>query len=184
MQFLAELWLPILLSAAAVFILSALFHTVVPFHHREWSGLKGEAAVLDALGASAPAPGLYSIPFTTMAGMKDPEWLKRMERGPVGFLTVLPNGMRPMGPMLLQSFLHNLLVAVFVAYVAQHTIAAGADYLTVFRVTGTITFMAYALGQIPDSVWFGRPWKSYGLIAMDGIVYALVTAGIFGWRWS
>lgn len=184
MQFLAELWLPIVLSAVAVFVLSALFHTVVPFHHREWSGLKDEAAVRDALAASAPAPGLYTIPFTTMEGMKDPEWRARLERGPVGFLTVMPNGMRPMGPMLAMSFVHNLIVSVFVGYVASHTIALDADYLTVFRVTGTITFMAYALGQVPDSVWFGRPWKSYGLIAMDGLAYALVTAGVFGWRWS
>lgn len=184
MQFLAELWLPILLSAVAVFILSALFHTVVPFHNREWRGLSGEPAVLDALGKAAPTPGLYMMPFTTQEGMKDPEWQARMARGPVGFLTVMPNGMRPMGPMLGMSLVHNLVVAVFVAYVASHTIALDADYLTVFRVTGTITFMAYALGQVPDSVWFGRPWKSYGLIVMDALAYALVTAGIFGWRWS
>jgi hypothetical protein len=184
MQFLAELWLPILLSAVAVFVLSALFHTVVPFHNREWSGLANEDAIADAMRAAAPTPGLYMLPFTAPGQMNSPEWQAKMARGPVAFLTVMPNGMRGMGPMLGLSFVHNLIVAVFVAYVASHTVAAGADYLAVFRVTGTVAFMAYALGQMPDSVWFGRPWKSYGLIVMDALVYALVTAGIFGWRWS
>jgi hypothetical protein len=183
MQFLAQLWLPILLSAVAVFILSALFHTVVPFHHREWGGLSNEDAVADALRASNPAPGLYTMPFSTVEGMKNPEWQAKLARGPVAFITVMPKGMRGMGPMLFQSLIYNIVVAVFVAYVASHTVAAGAEYLAVFRVTGTVTFMAYALGQIPDSVWFGRPWKSYGLIAIDALVYSLVTAGIFGWRW-
>lgn len=184
MQFLAELWLPILLSAAAVFILSALFHTVVPFHGREWAGLANEDAVADALRGSAAAPGLYTIPFCPPDQMNNPDWQAKMARGPVAFLTVMPSGMRGMGPMLGMSFVYNLIVAVFVAYVASHTVAAGAAYLSVFRVTGTVTFMAYALGQMPDSVWFGRPWKSYGLIVVDALVYALVTAGIFGWRWS
>jgi len=183
MQFLADLWLPILLSGVAVFILSALFHTVVPFHNREWAGLAGEDAVTDALRASNPTPGLYMMPFCTPEQMKDPAWQAKMARGPVAFLTVMPNGMRGMGPMLIQSFIYNIVVAVFVAYVASHTVAAGAEYLTVFRVTGTVTFMAYALGQIPDSVWFGKPWKSYGLCVMDALAYSLVTAGIFGWRW-
>ena len=184
MQFLAELWLPILVSATLVFVLSALFHTVVPFHTREWSGLKGEEAVLDALRASAPAPGLYTFPFTTPEGMKDPGWKARWERGPVGFLTIMRPGSFSMGKFLAQSFVYNIVVAIFVAYVASHTIPAGAEYLAVFRVTGTVTFMAYALGQLPDSIWFARPWKSYGLIVFDAIVYALVTAGVFGWQWS
>ncbi len=184
MQFLAELWLPILLSAVAVFILSALFHTVVPFHEREWSGLANEDAVADALRASNAAPGLYTIPYCPPGQMNNPDWQAKLARGPVAFLTVMPTGMRGMGPMLVQSLIYNIVVAIFVGYVASHTVAADADYLAVFRVTGTITFMAYALGQLPDSVWFGRPWKSYGLIVLDALAYAMVTAGIFGWRWN
>jgi hypothetical protein len=182
-QFLADLWLPILLSATAVFILSAIFHTVVPFHTREWAGLSNEDAVADALRAGSPAAGLYSMPYCPPGQMNNPDWQAKMARGPVVFMTVMPSPMPTMGKMLAQSFAHNVLVAIFVAYVATHTIAVGAEYLSVFRVTGTVTFMAYALGQLPDSVWFGRPWKSYGLIVADAIVYALVTAGIFGWRW-
>ena len=184
MQFLAELWLPILLSAVVVFILSALFHTVVPFHNNEWNSLSNEDAVADAMRAGNPAPGLYTIPFCPPGQMNNPDWQAKLARGPVAFITVMPQGMRGMGPMLIQSFIYNLVVAVFVAYVASHTIAAGAEYLTVFRVTGTVTFMAYTLGQLPDSVWFGKPWKSYALCVMDGLAYALVTAGIFGWRWT
>jgi hypothetical protein len=72
---------------------------------------------------------------------------------------------------------------LFVAYLAFHTLPSGAEYLTVFRVTGTATFMAYGLGTIPESVWFGRPWSSYFLGAFDALLYALIAGGIFGWLW-
>ncbi len=184
MQFLTELWIPIVVSGAAVFVLSAIFHTVVPFHHREWKQLSNEDAVADALRASNAAPGLYSIPFCPPGAMNDPAWLEKMKRGPVAHVTVVPHGMPGMGKQLGLSFVYNLVVAVFVAYVASHTVMAGAEYLTVFRVTGTVAFMAYSLGQMPDSIWFGRPWSSYGLILFDGLVYGLVTGGVFGWRWT
>jgi hypothetical protein len=184
MQFLTDLWIPIVVSGVAVFILSALFHTVVPFHQREWNKLSNEDAVADALRASNASPGLYSMPFCPPGSMNDPAWKAKMDRGPVAFVTVMPNGMTGMGKQLGLSVVYNILVSVFVAYVAANTLGAGADYLTVFRVTGTVAFMAYALGQIPDSIWFGRPWKSYGLILIDGLVYGLVTGGVFGWKWT
>jgi hypothetical protein len=59
----------------------------------------------------------------------------------------------------------------------------GADYLAVFRVVGTVSFMAYSFANISDSIWFGRPWKSWFLQAGDGLLYGLVTAGVFGWLW-
>lgn len=182
MQLLADLWLPILLSATAVFILSALLHTVVPFHEREWAGLPNEDAVADTLRSHGA--GLYTIPYCSPEQRNDPAFQEKLQRGPIAMITLISPNKRGFGPMLFQSFIYNIVVAVFIAYVAAHTIATGAEYLTVFRVTGTVTFMAYALGQLPDSIWYGKPWKSYWLCVMDAAIYAGVTAGIFGWRWT
>jgi hypothetical protein len=43
--------------------------------------------------------------------------------------------------------------------------------------------MSYILGTVPDSIWFGRPWRTFRLQVLDGVVYGLFTAGVFGWLW-
>lgn len=183
MQFVQELWIPILLSGLAVFLLSAISYAVLPFHRNEWNKLGNEDAVAAAIRAGNPAPGLYSIPFAGPDAMKDPAWQAKMATGPNAYITIAPPGMPAMPTMMGQSLLYNIVVSFFVAYVASHTVAAGAEYLTVFRVTGTVAFMAYVMSSVPDSIWFARPWKSLGLICADALVYGLVVGGIFGWRW-
>lgn len=184
MQFAVDLWVPILLSAVAVFILSAISNAALPFHRNEWNKLENEDAVAAALRSSNPKPGLYNIPFATPGAMKDPAWQAKIAAGPNAYITVLPAGMPAMGKMMAQSVFYNLVVSFFVAYIASHTIAAGAEYLTVFRVTGTVAFMAYVMSSVPDSIWYGRPWKSLLLLTADALVYGLVTGGVFGWRWG
>lgn len=184
MEFLLELWKPILLGGIGVFIVSALVWTVMPHHKKEWAPLPNETDVANVMRAGGLKPGLYSMPF--MADMKEmgtPEGKAKMEQGPVAYITIAPNGIPAMGPMMAKSAVYNVVVAIFVAYVAYHTLAPGAEYLEVFRVTGTVAFMACALGAVPDSIWFGKPWKSYFLHAFDGLMYALVMAGLFGWLW-
>lgn len=184
MQFLVDLWLPIVVSGLAVFMLSAMAWTVLPHHQKEWAGFPNEGAVADVLRAANLAPGLYHLPHAEdQKAMGTPEMKAKMEKGPVGFVTILPSGQVAMGPMMVKSVITNVLIATFTGYVAFHSVMAGAEYLTVFRIVGCVTFMAYAFGTVADSIWFGRPWKSWLLQAVDSMAYALVTAGIFGWLW-
>lgn len=184
MQFVMALWLPILVSGLAVFVMSALVWTVLPHHRKEFGGLANDDAVLATIRGGNPTPGLYMTPHFKSAEERNSAAGKaRLEAGPMAFVTVMPGGNRGMGPMMAQSLVANVLVATFVAYLAYHTVDAGAEYLKVFRVAGTATFMAYGLGHIPDSIWFGRPWSSYLLGAFDALLYALIAGGIFGWLW-
>ncbi len=184
MEFAMELWKPILIGGLAIFVVSALVWTVMPHHKKEWARLQNEDAVADAIRAGSPTPGLYNIPHMyDMAAMGTPEGKAKMERGPLVYLTVVPNGVPAMGPMMAKSALFNILVALFVAYVCWHTLAPGTEYLKVFRIAGTVAFMTCALGAMPESIWFGRPWKSFGLQVIDATMYALVLGGIFGWLW-
>ena len=58
---LSALWLPILLSAVIVFIVSNILWMALPFwHRRDYSKLADEAAALRAL--SAARSGMYVIP--------------------------------------------------------------------------------------------------------------------------
>lgn len=184
MQFLTDLWMPIVVSGLAVFFLSAMVWTVFPHHKKEWAGFPNEDAVASAIRASNVPAGLYHLPHSDAPNpMKDPQMVAKMESGPVAFVTVFPPMRMQMGPMMAKSVVSNVLIAAFTGYVAYHSLLMGAEYLTVFRIVGTVTFMAYAFGTMADSIWFGRPWKSWFLGAGDALMYALVSGGIFGWLW-
>jgi hypothetical protein len=185
MEFVHHLWLPIILSGVIVFIASALAWTMMPHHKKEWAGLKDEAGVLEALRKSAPAPGLYMLPWCNDPKERQSDAMKQKFReGPTGMVTIV-NGasMLNMGPMMAKSFLSYIVVAFFTAYVAWHALPHGATYLQVFRIVGCVGFMAFAFGTVPDSIWFGKPWKSWFLQAVDSLVYGLLMAGMFGWLW-
>jgi hypothetical protein len=182
MEFVMVLWMPILVSGLAVFVMSALVWTALPHHRKEFGALANDDAVLSAIRGGNPAPGLYMTPHFKSAEERNSDAAKaKLQSGPMAFVTVLPGGNRPMGPMMVQSLVVNLIIAMFVGYLAFHTVPAGAEYMPVFRVAGTATFMAYGLAHLPDSVWFGRPWSSYFLGAFDALLYALIAGGVFGW---
>ena len=59
MEFLTELWLPILLSAVFVFVVSSILHMVIPIHKSDHKRLTNEDAVLEALRVNGVEPGAY-----------------------------------------------------------------------------------------------------------------------------
>ena len=185
MEFVTMLWMPILVGGLAVFIMSALVWTVMPHHKTEWTKLSNEDAVADAIRAGSPKPGLYSVPYCTdQAEMQTPEFKAKMERGPIVYMTVAPNGAPKMGPMMAKSFVWSVVIAFFIAYVTWNSVLApGEQYLAVFRAVGTIGFMTYCMGACAESIWFGRPWRSFMLQAFDALLYGLVLGGVFGWLW-
>ncbi len=184
MDFLTDLWLPILLSAVFVFIASSILHMVIPIHKGDYKKIPGEDLVLAEMRAQGLQPGEYMLPCAScMKDMASPEMIEKFNQGPVGFLTVMPNGPWTMGKSLVQWFIYSLLVSVFTAYVARHALDPGDAYLTVFRLTGTVAVLAYAFANIPNSIWRGASWGTALKFTFDGIVYGLVTAGAFGWLW-
>ena len=181
---LTALWLPILVSAVIVFVASSIIHMVLPIHKSDYRKLPEEDKVLDALRAAGVTPGrIYHFPFCTHKDMKSPEAVARFKRGPVGLLTVIPSGPPAMGKYLTQWFLYCVLIGVFVAYLTGRTRSAGTEYLEIFRVAGTTAFLGYAVAQIQDSIWKGQPWGVTLKHTFDGLIYALLTAGTFGWLW-
>ncbi|MBW2422545.1 MAG: hypothetical protein JRH19_28765 [Deltaproteobacteria bacterium] len=115
--------------------------------------------------------------------MSDPKFLKKMEEGPVAMMLVLPSGPMRMGKSLIQSFLVNLVIAFMAAYVASFTLQIGTHYMQVFRLVGTVTILAYGAALLWDPVWKGHSWSSTMKHVFDGVVYGLLTAGVFGWLW-
>ena len=180
---LGALWLPILLSAVLVFVLSSIIHMALGYHNKDYTRLPNEDAVRAAIRSGNPAPKQYIIPYCEPKEMGSPEAKRKFEEGPVGVLNIKPSGSFGMGPSLAQWFAFILVVSVFVAYVAMHALPSGSEYLKVFRIVGTVAFLAYAAGQLPGAIWMGKPWTVAWKEAFDGLVYGLATAGVFGWLW-
>jgi hypothetical protein len=183
MEFLAALWLPIVLSAVIVFVASSIMHMVLPYHKSDYSQLPDEDKVRAALRAANLKPGLYVTPYCTHQNMKSAAVQEKYKEGPVGFLTIMPNGVPAMPKFLIQWFVYCLLIGFFVAYLGWHTMTRGTHYLAVFRVVGAAAFLAYGLASISGGIWKGQRWGAVFKEMVDGLVYALLTAGTFGWLW-
>jgi hypothetical protein len=180
---LASLWLPIVLSAVIVFIASSIMHMLLTYHRSDYSRLPDEDKFLAFLRPSNLKRGLYVFPYCLPKDMKSPAMIEKYKQGPVGFLMIMPSGPPAMPKFLAQWFGFCLLVSFFVAYLTGHTVAEGARYLAVFRVAGTAAFMAYGLGNITNGIWRGQTWSTVIKEVIDGLIYALLTAGVFGWLW-
>jgi hypothetical protein len=181
---IGALWLPILLSAVLVFVVSSVIHMVLKYHNSDYRQFPNEDAVRAAIRSGNPSPGQYVTPHVMdMKLMNTPEVRQKFTEGPVGLMLLRKPGPPSMGPLLLQWFLFTLVVSFFVAYVASHVFGAGAAYLEVFRIVGATAFLAYAAGEVPAAIWMGKPWAVVLKDIFDGLVYGLVTAGTFGWLW-
>jgi hypothetical protein len=180
---LTALWLPIVLSAVFVFIASSIMHMLLKYHQSDYSQLPDEDKVLGALRPANLKRGLYVFPYCKHNEMNSPAVQEKYKQGPVGFITILPNGTPNMPKFLAQWLGFCLLIGFFTAYIAAHTLASGVHYLVVFRVVGSSAFLAYGLGNITSGIWKGQRWGAVAKEVIDGLVYALLTAGTFGWLW-
>ena len=181
---LSTLWLPILLSSVIVFAASSLIHMVLPWHKSDFPKLANEDQVRNALRPLAIPPGDYCIPRPSSGQeMRSPEFAEKMRQGPVMMLTVMPNGPMSMQRNLAMWFVYTVVVGFFAAYVAGRALPAGTPYLRVFQLVGVTAFIGYALALWPLSIWYRRAWSITIKSTIDGLIYALLTAGTFGWLW-
>jgi hypothetical protein len=183
MTTLMLLWMPILLSAVIVFVASSIMHMVLPYHRSDYKKLPDEDSVRAALRAGKITRGLYIFPFCSHKDMKSPAVVEKYKEGPVGFLTIVPNGPPVMAKFLVQWFVYCVVIGYFVAYVALHAAGVGAKYPVVFRPAAVAGFMAYGLGHLSNGIWKGQTWSATIKEVVDGLVYGLLTAGTFGWLW-
>ncbi|HOX25417.1 MAG TPA: hypothetical protein PLL30_12405 [Candidatus Krumholzibacteria bacterium] len=184
MTSLFALWLPILVSAVLVFLASAIIHMSKLWHKNDYPSVPDQDRLMAAVRPFAIPPGEYMVPrAATMKEMSSPEFVEKLNAGPVMLLSVLPNGRITMGKSLTLWFVYVLVVGIFAAYIASRALAPGADYLRVFQFAGATSFLGYAVALWQMSIWFNRSCKLSLTATLDGLIYALLTAGVFGWLW-
>jgi len=181
---LMSLWMPIVLSAVIVFVASSIIHMVLPYHRGDFRRAPNEEELQDAMRKASIPAGDYMIPCPHgPAGMKDPKYQELAKKGPMVIMTVLPAGGSNMGTNLLQWFVYCVVVSVFAAYVTGRAVGPGSPYLTAFRFAGVTAFAGYALALWQNTIWYKRSVATTLRTTFDGLVYALLTAGTFGWLW-
>ncbi|MFZ1677919.1 MAG: hypothetical protein WAT91_11630 [Saprospiraceae bacterium] len=183
MEFISALWMPILLSAVFVFIVSSLIHMVLGYHSSDFKKLPNEDQVMDTIRGLNIPPGQYAMPKpTNMKEMRTDAFKAKMAKGPLVFMNVRKPGMS-MGKNLIQWFVYCIVVSIFSAYIASHTLNPDAAYLTVHRVVGCTAFMGYGLALFQDAIWDSKSWGATWKSVFDALIFGLVTGGTFGWLW-
>jgi hypothetical protein len=180
---ITTLWLPIVLAAVAVFIASSVIHMMLGYHQNDFRAVPNEGAALEALRGLNLPPGDYALPKPkSMQHMRTPEFKALYARGPVVLMNVSP-GYMAIGKNLLQWFVYLLVVGFCCAYIAGRELHPGTDYLSVFRLVGFTGFMAYSLALPQRAIWYRQSWRVTVVAMIEGLVYAALTAGMFGWLW-
>ncbi len=184
MNDLIALWQPIVVSAVIVHFASAIIWMASPLHKKDYrSPGDKEKPLLDFVRSLGLAPGAYVIPWCG-AGVdrKSAEFVEKMKTTPM-MVTIMPAPVNMAKNMILW-IVNLLIVGVFVAYIASHAgLPGGTAYLKVFRVVGATAFLAHAGNALTMSIWMGAPWAQVPGRVIDGLIYALLTAGTFAWLW-
>eukprot|EP00919_Chromeraceae_sp_WS-2016_P016651 GHVR01039790.1.p1 GENE.GHVR01039790.1~~GHVR01039790.1.p1 ORF type:complete len:105 (-),score=10.96 GHVR01039790.1:213-527(-) len=99
----SESWLAIVLAGLLCWITSALIHMLIKYHNADYTKLANEEAVSLALADQSPVPALYTLPYCSdIKAMSEESMQKKFNYGPVAMITIMPNGMPPMGKLLSQ----------------------------------------------------------------------------------
>ena len=127
------------------------------WHKGDMIAVPGEAKVMETLRGLNVQPGDYRFPYSNSTEeMTAPEFVEKMKQGPVGIMSIWPNGEINMGKMIGQWFVYSLVIAVLAAYVTGSTHGPGAPYLEVFRVSGAVTFCCYVVAHWQNWIWWGK----------------------------
>ena len=180
----SQLWLPIICSSVAVFVLSSLVHMVLKWHNTDYRKLTNEDEVRAAIQRTDPAPGQYVVPhYGDMKAMQTAEAQQRYKDGPVGFVVLRARGVPNMGQSLALWFLYSAAIAIFAGYLASRSLPPTSTFAGVFRMVATITFLAYGGGSVQSGIWMGKPWGSVAKDLLDAAIYAAATGAVFGALW-
>lgn len=174
------LWLPILLSAVAVFVASSILWMATPFHKDDYRELAGGEEMAAWLAKKRPPTGRY------MVGWCQPgKETKPVDNDPSvarGILLVQYGGAH-MGRNLIRWFANVLVISLIVGYLAGAALGVGVGFTKVFQVAGCAAFLAYGGNAITKCIWEGAPWAGVKGSVIDSITYGLATGAIFAAFW-
>ena len=176
---LASLWLPIVVSAVALFFASFLSWVVVPIHRKDWVKLDAEDEFLGTVRELDIPVGSYMFPgCDNPEEMKTDEHKRKWKEGPRGIMTVFPKV--NMGKNMALTFLYFLAANFCLGYLATLALEPGDEFMKVFRFVATAGFMTFFGAIVCHAIWFRSRIVGH---AIESIAYAAITGAIFGLLW-
>lgn len=188
MDFIAQLWLPILVSGVGMWVLSFMGWMIIGHHKKDRDGLPAgtEQAFMDTITRLNIRPGNYGFPdFNQHDHLPRKERMERLkalyDTHPQGLLRVwAPTNM---GLNMALTFAFYLLTSTVIAYLGWAALPKGAAFAKVMQVLGTAGVLAYCFASFPNDLWFQKKRRAIATEWIDGIVFGLVTGAIFAWLW-
>ncbi len=181
---LLDLWLPILLSAVIVFFASAFVWMAIPkWHQPDVKVLPDEAAFIGDLKKHTLAPGRYMWPNCgSTEEWKSDAFKDRWKAGPWGTI-VIPKAAPVFARNLLVTFSLFLGVSVIVGFLASRAFDGSEPYFEIFTFCGLACALTYCSMGLPNAAFMMDPLRGMLTCLVDGIVFALLTAGTFAGLW-
>jgi hypothetical protein len=182
MDFLISLWIPILLAAVAVFVVSFVCWMVLPLHKHDFTPMADDGPLRSAVRGVGLKPGRYMFPFARdAASRKSKEFMAKYEEGPTGIITIF----RPMnmGVNMLLTFAVFLAATFLIGYLLSITLQRGNDFWRVFQVATTIGVLTYSFSQVPYQIWYQATRANKIACFVEGVVYGITTGLVFALLW-
>src|SRR4051794_9139237 len=110
-----RVFLAAILGAIAMFIWSAIAHTVLPLGEAGIRQINNEQALLSAMQATLSEPGFYMFP-NMPPGNDQAQYQRKISTGPSGMMVYFPIRDFSFGKSLLVEFLTELLQALIAIY--------------------------------------------------------------------
>ena len=181
MEFLIDLWLPIILNGVVLFFASFICWMLLPHHFGDKKKLDKEDEVMELINNFGIPPGNYMYPYAASKqeqGSK--EYAEKYTKGPRGCLDVweMPN----MGLNMACTFVFFLITSAVIGYISHVACPPDSNpgFLKVFRIAGTIGILTHASSGILNGIWFKRRlWTDI----IDGVAYGLILGLIFAVLW-
>ena len=183
MEFLTDLWLPILITTIVLWISSTVAWMVMPHHFGDRRKIDCEDELMQFVEQQNIAAGNYMFPYPEKASdMNKPEHMQRYAKGPRGTLNVYNAVPMPVNVGLtVLYFAVTVSIIAYITHVACQTADNSTDFMRVFRISGTIGMLTYASNNVLNRIWFRqRVWTDM----VDGIVYGFLLGIIFASLWK
>lgn len=183
MEMLTALWIPILISAVAVWITSAIAWMALGHHNKDFKSLPTEAErELKAwVKKHNVESGVYGYPNFHESKNRPKEEMAALMKEPMGMLRVW--ALKGMAKPMIYGFLFMIFICVLIGYLGYVALPRGTEFMQVFRVLGTAGVLAHCCGGVIGNMWFQESKRAMVLNFIDGVVYGLITGAVFAWLW-
>jgi len=179
MEFLVDLWLPIIVCTVVLFFASFAAWVILPHHFADKKRLPDQDAIMKIVEELKIPPGNYMFPYAgTKHEQNSKEFQEKYKAGPMGLLDVYELPSMPMN--MVKTVIFFLITSAIIGYITYVACPPGTEFMKVFRVAGTIGILTHGSSGVLNGIWFK---KRLITDIIDGIVFGLLLGLIFALLW-